>query len=44
MTIRDAAAPRSILVTLLWALAVGAVLLMPSLRYLLKTFARSRET
>ncbi len=44
MTIRDAAAPRSTLVTLLWALAVGAVLLMPSLRYLLKTFARSRET
>lgn len=39
ITIRSAAAPRATLAELLWALAIGAVLLIPSLAYLLRTFA-----
>jgi cytochrome bd ubiquinol oxidase subunit II len=44
ITIRSAAAPDATLIALLWALAIGAVLLIPSLGYLLKTFTAHRET
>jgi cytochrome bd ubiquinol oxidase subunit II len=43
ITIREAAAPHATLEVLLWALAGGAVLLIPSLRYLLRTFAAHPE-
>jgi len=43
-TIRSAAAPATTLRLLLWALLGGAVLLVPSLAYLLRTFAATRET
>jgi cytochrome bd ubiquinol oxidase subunit II len=42
LTIRDAAAPRITLELLLTALAVGAVVLIPSLVYLFRTFSRAR--
>lgn len=42
LTIRSAAAPAATLAALLWAVAGGAVLLIPSLWYLLKTFAAHR--
>ena len=41
--IRDAAAPRETLELLLVALAAGAVILVPSLVYLFRTFAEVRE-
>jgi cytochrome d ubiquinol oxidase subunit II len=40
LTIRDAAAPRETLVLLVIGLAVGTAVLVPSLRYLYKLFAR----
>lgn len=40
-TIRSAAAPRATLLLLLWILAAGGVLLLPSLAYLYRTFARN---
>ena len=43
LTIGDAAAPRITLVLLLWALAGGAVILLPSLWYLYRTFNASRR-
>jgi len=43
MTIRDAAAPRITLELLLLALSVGAVVLVPSLLYLFRTFSRGRS-
>jgi cytochrome d ubiquinol oxidase subunit II len=43
ITIRSAAAPDATLTVLLWALAGGAVLLIPSLGYLLRTFTAHRE-
>ena len=47
LTLRDAAAPRITpritLVLLLWALAGGAVILLPSLWYLYRTFNASRS-
>lgn len=43
MTIRDAAAPRITLELLLVALAAGAVLLLPALAYLFRTFAGERK-
>jgi cytochrome d ubiquinol oxidase subunit II len=42
LTIRDAVAPRITLVIVAWALLVGAVLLIPSLVYLRRTFATQR--
>ena len=42
MTLREAAAPRITLELLLTALAVGAVVLVPSLVYLFRTFSRAR--
>ena len=42
VTIRDAAAPRITLELLLTALAIGAVVLIPSLVYLFRTFSRAR--
>jgi cytochrome bd ubiquinol oxidase subunit II len=43
LSIRDAAAPRITLELLLWALVGGSIILIPSLFYLLRTFAASRE-
>lgn len=43
-TIRSAAAPRATLLLLLWILAAGGVLLLPSLAYLYRTFARNPLT
>jgi cytochrome d ubiquinol oxidase subunit II len=43
-TARDVAAPRATLVLLLAALATGAVVLIPSLAYLYRTFAPIRES
>jgi cytochrome d ubiquinol oxidase subunit II len=43
MTIRAAAAPRVTLELLLGALAAGAVLLLPALAYLFRTFATERR-
>jgi cytochrome bd ubiquinol oxidase subunit II len=43
MTIRDAAAPRVTLELLLGALAAGAVLLLPALVYLFRTFGAERR-
>ncbi|MFL5618479.1 MAG: cytochrome d ubiquinol oxidase subunit II [Gemmatimonadaceae bacterium] len=43
MTIRNAAAPRVTLELLLGALAAGAVLLLPALWYLFRTFAAERR-
>jgi cytochrome d ubiquinol oxidase subunit II len=43
MTIRDAAAPRVTLELLLGALAAGALILLPSLVYLFRTFAAERR-
>jgi len=40
LTIRDAAAPRIILVLVLWALVAGGLVLFPSLVYLLRVFKR----
>jgi cytochrome bd ubiquinol oxidase subunit II len=40
LTIRAAAAPRITLVLILWALAAGALVLFPSLIYLLRVFKR----
>jgi cytochrome d ubiquinol oxidase subunit II len=40
ITIRSAAAPHGTLEVLLWVLAGGAVILIPSLAFLLRTFAR----
>lgn len=42
LTIRSAAAPAATLTLLLWALIGGTVLLIPSLGYLLRTFAAHR--
>jgi hypothetical protein len=39
LTIRNTVAPRITLVLVAWALAAGAVLLIPSLIYLRRTFA-----
>ena len=44
LTIRDAAAPTVTLKLLLIGLAAGAVILLPSLRYLLKVFAGTNRT
>jgi cytochrome bd ubiquinol oxidase subunit II len=44
LTIRGAAAPRLTLELLLTGLAVGALVLIPSLRYLFKTFASSSSS
>jgi cytochrome d ubiquinol oxidase subunit II len=44
LTIEDAAAPRITLELLLGGLIAGALILIPSLRYLLRTFAPRRET
>ena len=41
--IRDIAAPRVTLELLLWALAGGGLLLLPSLVYLFRTFSASRK-
>ena len=43
VTIRDAAAPRITLELLLTALAIGAIVLVPSLVYLFRTFSRGRS-
>lgn len=43
ITIRSAAAPHVTLEALVWAIAIGAVLLIPSLGYLLRTFAAHSE-
>jgi cytochrome bd ubiquinol oxidase subunit II len=43
MTIRNAAAPRVTLELLLGALAAGAVILLPALAYLFRTFAAERR-
>jgi cytochrome d ubiquinol oxidase subunit II len=43
MTIRDAAAPRVTLALLLAALAAGAVILLPALAYLFRTFTAERR-
>jgi cytochrome d ubiquinol oxidase subunit II len=43
LTVRSAAAPRTTLVALLWVMVGGAVILIPSLRYLMRLFA-SRES
>ena len=40
LTIRAAAAPRITLVLVLWALTAGALVLFPSLIYLLRVFKR----
>jgi cytochrome d ubiquinol oxidase subunit II len=40
ITIRSAAAPNATLQLLLWVLALGAAILVPSLVFLLRTFAR----
>jgi len=42
LTIRDSSAPRITLELLLTALAIGAVVLVPSLVYLFRTFSRAR--
>lgn len=42
-TLRDSAAPRITLQLLLWALALGGTILVPSLFYLFRTFARSNQ-
>jgi cytochrome d ubiquinol oxidase subunit II len=42
LTLREAAAPRITLELLLTALAIGAVVLVPSLVYLFRTFSRAR--
>ncbi|MCR4374410.1 MAG: cytochrome d ubiquinol oxidase subunit II [Acidobacteria bacterium] len=42
LTIRNSVAPRVTLVLVAWALAAGAVLLIPSLLYLRRTFATHR--
>ena len=42
LTIRNTVAPRITLVIVAWALAAGAVLLIPSLLYLRRTFATQR--
>lgn len=42
--IRDIAAPRITLELLLWALAFGSVMLLPSLVYLFRTFSDSTES
>jgi cytochrome d ubiquinol oxidase subunit II len=46
MTLVAAAAPRPVLVLLLWILAAGAIVLIPSLLYLFRIFApdRARDT
>jgi cytochrome d ubiquinol oxidase subunit II len=44
LTIRDAAAPDATLEVLLWLLAAGALILIPSLGYLLRTFAPGAAT
>lgn len=44
LTIRDAAAPRVTLVLLLWGLAAGAVVLVPSLVYLFRMVRRLEES
>jgi len=41
LTIRSAAAPNATLQVLLWVLAGGALILLPSLAFLLRTFART---
>jgi cytochrome d ubiquinol oxidase subunit II len=43
LTIRDAAAPSVALKLLLWGLAGGAAILIPSLVYLFRTFTAARE-
>jgi cytochrome d ubiquinol oxidase subunit II len=43
LALRDAAAPRITLLLLLYALMGGAVILLPSLVYLFRTFGRSRS-
>jgi cytochrome d ubiquinol oxidase subunit II len=43
LTIRDAASPRETLALLLVGLCAGFVILIPSLRYLYRTFARASE-
>jgi cytochrome d ubiquinol oxidase subunit II len=43
MTIREVAAPRVTLELLLGALVAGAVLLLPALAYLFRTFGRERR-
>jgi cytochrome d ubiquinol oxidase subunit II len=42
-TIRSVAAPRITLELLLWGLAGGSAILLPSLAYLFRTFARARD-
>lgn len=42
LSYRQAAAPRSVITTMVWALAAGSLILFPSLRYLFRTF-KSRE-
>jgi cytochrome d ubiquinol oxidase subunit II len=46
LTIRDAASPRATLALLVWALVAGALVLLPSLIYLFRTFssAPTRQT
>ena len=44
LTLRDAASPRVTLTLLLIGLCVGFVILIPSLRYLYRTFARTSES
>lgn len=44
LTIRSTVAPRITLVIVAWALAAGAVLLIPSLLYLRRTFATHRSS
>ena len=43
LTVRAAAAPRATLVLLLYGVLAGAVLLLPALAYLYRTFARRRD-
>ena len=43
MTVRNAAAPRVTLELLVGALAAGAVILLPALAYLFRTFAAERR-
>ena len=44
LTIAATAAPRSVLIVLLWILAAGALILLPSLWYLFRIFAPVRST
>jgi cytochrome bd-type quinol oxidase subunit 2 len=44
LTIRAAAAPRITLVLVRWALALGALVLFPSLIYLFRVFKRQAES